>query len=597
MRKDSGYVPVESGPPLKGLATSFPSNKLNPAYSPRLLNCVIRDGVVRRRAGGPQLGRRLVGKVLSILEFGELGEDPFFVVLTSKRQYLYNPADEDWQDLTADQIEYPITSVSVSSKTFTISGDHTSEFTATQEFAVVGGANRGAYTTVSSSFGGGLTVITVAEAPVSAVVAGDIVLADDLDSDPTDFISWVSITDLQGHRLLFTNGRDKPRVWDGTLTGRFGDWDPTFTGFETCKTLCVYGEHLFMGGVTTSDFEPLTIAWSDAGDFDNFEAGTSGVQVLYELQTGIRWMKVLGDRLVIYSTDAIAMGLSVGPPAIFAFETIIPEGTRLVSPQVITSINVGHIYVSEENIYLFDGSRGLRVLGDNIYTGYKETKNHELLYISAALNDYSKRTLYFSVPDINGGTMIYTAYYDLFNLAEMTWGQEKYADTVTAWGFFVNRDEALTWEDASWEETNMPWSEELGAWLEEGETLNFPMRAYGTDDGRVVIVSEGVLSDRGVAPQQTYETVDFEVPEVGESNLGRWGEIEFEAWGSQVNVIVSKSQGRGYQGIQTVPLTEQPTTYRLPIDISSRTLRVKFTATSNYSLKWVRLWVRPGGPR
>ena len=601
MKQDTGYIPLESTPPLRGLATSPPSNKINPSYSPRLLNVVVRDGVVRKRAGGVQLGQQLVGKVLAITEFGPLDEDPYCVVLTTRRQYVYDTATEEFLDLTPGKTNYAITAVSTGlPRYFTVAGDQTAVFTVGRLFNVDSGPNKGVYTVSSSTLVTGDTRIGTEELISSNTVTGNCVVATDLTTQDTDFISFVAVTDTTGHRFIFTNGRDAPRVWDGNTGNNFANWAPTYTGFVTCKLMVVFQEHLLLLDVTTASVQPLLVAWSKAGEMDDFETGDSGSQLLYQLKSRPKAARVLGDRLVIYSKDAILTGVSVGLPAVFQFELLVPEGTRFASPRGVVSINVGHIYVSEENFYLFDGSRGLRVLGDGIYTDYKQTKNQETLYLAAGLNDYSKRTIYFSIPAVAGGTVIYTAEYDPYNLSEITWAKEQYSDTVSAWGFFVNRTITLDWEDASWEDANMPWEEELGSWSEESEQLNFPIRTYGTPDGFVVIVTEGVASDLGVSVFAEYETKDFELPEVAQSQIGRWGEIEAEMSGTSVTVEYSTDRGKTFQAVNdsnTTELTEVATVYQIPIDVTSRNLRVKFTSSSNFRLHWVKVWVKPGGPQ
>jgi hypothetical protein len=595
MRANSGYTPVESNAPMMGLATSPPSTRLDPAFSPNIMNCVVRDGVVSRRGGYQQIGRRLVGRVVAITEFNELNEDPYMVVLTTHRQYAYNPADDDFVDLTPGKVTYAITGATAN--TFVIAGNHAADFPAGRIFPVESGNNLGVYTTVSAVFGTSTTITVAETVPDTATPAGNIVIADDLDTGEFDIIDYIGITDLNGRRFLMTNGQDAPRVWNGDITQDFADWAPTYTDFVTCKTFAMFSEHLFLGGVETSVSEPQTIAWSTAGDFDDFETGTSGAQILYPLMTGIRAMRVLGDRLAVYSTDAVMTGTFVDVPAVFAFESVIPEGTRLATSRLITSINVGHIYWSDENLYLFDGTRGLRVLGNANYRDFKARKDHERLHLSATLNDYSKRSLYFSIPDLSGGFVIYTIEYDVFDLSHMIWSREKYADNPSAFGFFVNRTEVLLWEDASWEPVDMPWEDELGAWAEEAEQIRFPIRCFGSDEGRVFLVTEGVLTDNGVAVEQLYETADFTVPEQFHSTLARWGEVEFEGSGDEVEVSVSTDQGRNFTVLETVTLEGSPTIFQVPFDITSRTLRVRFKSELNFGLRWIRLWARPGAPR
>lgn len=608
MKPNTGYVCVESKPPLRGLATNFPSNKIPSEFSPNLLNCVIRDGQVFRRAGGNQLGQQLVGVVLDMANFGPLGEAQPLVVLTSKRQYAYDESTDKFVDLTPNQTAYAIIAIGTAGSYFEIAGDHVAEFTVLQDIPVVGGVNEGVYAIGTISLVGGNTRLGTVPPSPTQTIAGNIVVADELTTGPTDFINSVAITDLNSHRFLMTNGKDSPLVWDGDLGNEFEEWAPNYTNFVTCKTFEVFSEHLFLGWVITSVGEPLGLAWSAAGDFDEFETGDSGFQLMYQLGTGIRALKVLGDRIAIYSNDTIMTGVFVGLPAVFIFEVVIPNGIRLVGPKAIASINVGHVFLSEENIYLFDGTRGLRVLGDSIYTDYKQFKDFANLQRTTLLNDFAKRTIYFAVPFQGSRTTVYTARYDVFNLADIVWAKEEYEDNVRSWGYHINVTEILTWEDAPWETNNTPWRDEIGIWSEESEQIGFPIRVYGTPEGRVVIVTEGIASDRGEDVVQFYETKDFEVPELegspigglgtGESLLGRWTEIEFEAAGIGFTVMYSVDRGRVYNLFQEVELQETFVTYRIPIDHVGRTLRVRFQSFQDgWSLRTVRAWVRPGGPQ
>ncbi len=603
MNPNGDYIPVESQAPFRGLATSPISTRLGPGYSPNMLNCQIReDGVVRRRPGYTKLGRTLVGRVLAMEEFGALGEDPYFVVLTSHRQYYYDPVSQDFIDLTPGQQTYPITDVTAT--LFKVAGDKTLDFPVGRIFPVLGGANEGIYTVVTSTFGGGKTTINVAEAMLSLVVAGNIVVADDFTTAAEAQIDFEDVTDISGRRFIVTNNNDKPRFWDGNTSNAFAIWTPAFTDFLTCKTIKVFAEHLMLGGITTTtSVEPQTVAWSTAGDFEDFNTGDSGVQILYQL-IDIVAMKILGDRLVIYSNDVIITSIFIDLPAVFAFEVVVPEGTRFIGKNALVSIDVGHIYLSEQSIYLFDGSRGLRVLGDMIATDYRSVKDQENLHLVASTNDFAKRMIFFAVPDVSGGTVLYSLFYDVYNLNATVWSRERFVHSPRSFGFFINRAETLTWEDASWETPSMPWEDETGSWGEEGEQLGFPIRTFGTNAGEVFLITESVLNDNGSEATQLYETMDFTIPEAFHSSIGRWGELEFEAEGSEMGVAFSLDKGGSFVSAAKVPnaedtvaLTASPTYYRIPVDFSSRTLRVKFESTVDFALRWIRLWVRPGGPR
>ena len=95
-----------------------------------------------------------------------------------------------------------------------------------------------------------------------------------------------------------------------------------------------------------------------------------------------------------------------------------------------------------------------------------------------------------------------------------------------------------------------------------------------------------------------YDTIDFTVPQIFQSVLGRWGEIEFEAKGEDVDILVSKDLGASFEVIEAARVIDGSyKTYIVPIDVSARTLRVRFRTTKLFRLRWVRLWVRDGGAR
>jgi hypothetical protein len=493
---------------------------------------------------------------------------------------------------------------------FTVAEDVSAIFSAGDKFWVresAGGVHDGTWE-IQSVSGSGPTELYVTGDITSSTATGNVTRRDELTYAEGMLINYAPVTDINGRRLLMTNGVDNPLQWTGDTSDpdHFMRWVPYFENFVTCETLWVFKEHLFLGNVETAASEPQLVAWSDAGDFENFIDGTAGAQLLYELPTGIQGMKTLGDRLIVYSQDAIASGIYVGLPAVFAFETIIPEGTRLTSPKSVVSINVGHVYASEENFYLFDGSRGLRTLSDIIRSDYKTVKDHDTLYKTAAINDYSKKTIYVAFPDSDTGAIVYTMEYDAFNLAQRAWSKIKYADAPRAFGFFTNVID-YTWADTAQEtalagsmtppQSYLYWQDEVGFWHNEGEQGNFPVRVFGDASGYVYLDSESVLSDNGSTQDGHYETMDFTVPQEFLSALGRWGEIEFEARGDSVDVYTSAERGGTNLLVESVTLSAPIKTYRLPIDITSRTLRIRFEFTGDFLLRWVRAWVKPAATR
>ena len=693
MKPNEEYQFVEAQAPFKGLATALAPTRLNPAYSPALMNVVVRDGDALSRAGYAKIGQTLDSSIMAFASFGPLAAVPSLVVFTKTRQYYFDSTTqlfvditavkgvsatgtltstttftlaEDWEEhlksgdeirlhastninnnklitVSMDSVHTSSTLVTTTSALvdsgsttvefaphawniqnidntgtdhFEVLGNHTAYFAAGTVFIVSGAtdsSNDGEYTVVSVADNSNNTDITVAAlgGDNQPGAAGTIVAISPLTTTGEKFIDRVEYTDINRRRLLMTNGSNRPIEWSGTLSERFDQFRPNYEGFTTCRTVSLLNDHLFLGAITlaASGEADQEVAWSDTGRFNEFTLGNSGVQILAQFESAIKAMQVLGDRLVIYSDDQIVNAAFIGAPLIFAFETIIPEGTRLISPKSVISINLGHVYAAQENIYIFDGSRGLRVLGNLIRNDYKSVKNNDHLFKACSLNDFAKRTIYLALPDITDalpdgtgvGSIIYTLEYDVFNLSEMVWGKEKYDDDVRAMGFYYNTV-VVKWPDTASEANAYPsgvtWEDDTATWANEGEQLDFPIRCFGNEAGEVFIITEGIGNDNGADFTSTYETVDFTIPNSFQSTLGRWAEIEYEARGSTVDVSVSTGLGQGFTMVtEGQTLTGDYAYYSSKMDVSGRTLRVRFQTRGHFGLRWVRLWVREGGPR
>lgn len=686
MKPVSGYEPVQTELPFKGLASSYPKTRIPPGYASDLLNVTVRDGVVRSRSGYMKMGQTLDGIPLDMVEFAKLAATDRLIVFTSLAQYWFDSDNSVFVDISVETPWTYAISAAPTASTFTVAEDLSTgnnHVDADTKFIVSGStANDGTYTVASTS-GTGPTVITVDETVPDTTQDGNVIVTrredittatsgtrtlvlngvdlttyisandtiyikDSTGNDGTytvesvaeaggnstlvvdqvlptgdndgyishrndrtytdgDILNSEPLTDTNSRRLLHTNGVDFPIQWFGDTSdadGHFLQWRPLYPNFVTMDSLRVFKEHLMLGGVETSADEPQLVAWSDSGDFEDYSTGNSGSQILYELTTGIKQMVNLGDRIIIYSADAIASGIFIGSPFIFAFETVIPAGTRLAGEKGIVSINVGHIYSSEENFYLFDGSRGMRTLGDVIRTDYKDQRKQDLKHQIATLNDFSKRTIYFATPTQDTSGLVYTLEYDAFDLARRAWAKEQYDDHPRSFGFWTNKF-VYTWADTT-EESDLatalglsflPWSQEVGPWANEGEQADFPVRVHGDASGNIYLSSEGIQSDNGTPQRGSYTTGDFTVPKEFLSTTGRWGEVEFEASGDTVTVSTLLEDGQAVGTSELVTLAGSVIPYRIPIDVVSRTLRVKFAFSGSFELRWVRCWVKDGGPR
>jgi len=69
----------------------------------------------------------------------------------------------------------------------------------------------------------------------------------------------------------------------------------------------------------------------------------------------IRGIKALGYDVVAYKDRSMYLGRYVGPPGVWDF-TLLPGSAGAVSQEAIADIETAHVFIGENDIYLFDGS-------------------------------------------------------------------------------------------------------------------------------------------------------------------------------------------------------------------------------------------------
>ena len=80
--------------------TTLASNRLDPSFTPNMLNGMVRDGELSSRFGYNKIGSTLDGQIRQLVQFGPLGGVTSLLVLTTKRQYFYAPATDVFTDIT-----------------------------------------------------------------------------------------------------------------------------------------------------------------------------------------------------------------------------------------------------------------------------------------------------------------------------------------------------------------------------------------------------------------------------------------------------------------------------------------------------------------
>lgn len=606
--EETRFRKTDAPHPLLGLNSEDPSTQMDPSYATAALNILIRDGKASSRTGYHELIASVVAgtaEIMALIDFELLDTTRQFVIVTAKQVLKFDTATNLFVDISplerasgGANTAYTINGINTGTETVSFSGNHASEFVVGSNFTITGSSGNNATWYVSTvANNGGNTDIVVTGNITDSTADGVVNAPHLLTSVDGDNVDWVVATDASKHRLFITNNRDNILTWDGSAV-RCLKWidavsypsDPAES--IVCKTLSVFFDHLILGNVSlgSSAATAKSVIWSDVTDFDEFKTGTSGEALIPALAGEILTLEPLGDRLVVYSEDTIALILFVGFPLIFSFEIIVQD-TRLVSARAVVGFGPVHLYCSQENIYFFDGTRNIRPVADKIRILYKQDLDTSIGNRFFTFNDVIRRLIFISVPVSSTVTSTFVFDYSVFDLSKFRWTRYLYTDRPTTMGFFLRRAGGLTWAD-----NPIAWEDDTGIWDEASEKVDFPIRVLGAK-GQVFLMDETVTTDDTVDVTSTYESIDFVVPEANISHIGRWMEIEGDFTGASVEVLFSTDQGSTFTSAETLTLTSIFTNRTVFIDTSSRTLRVRLTSTSQFSLRWIRVWTSEGSAR
>lgn len=171
-----------------------------------------------------------------------------------------------------------------------------------------------------------------------------------------------------GSVILAANGQCAVPIQKQTASGAaFSDLSgaPSAACVEVFKGFLICGNisNTFGAVVGTGDM----VAWSALGDYTNFVpslATQAGNNRLFDTSGAIVAIDNLGDYCVVYKERAIYLMIYVGGTDTFAFQRISNNiGCRVWDkfPAPIVDIGFAHIFVGENDIYMFDGSRPVSI--------------------------------------------------------------------------------------------------------------------------------------------------------------------------------------------------------------------------------------------
>jgi hypothetical protein len=412
---------------------------------------------------------------------------------------------------------------------------------------------------------GAASTTTLYDAPTAS---GAMVLS----GSTTQFIDFAEGVDVNlGKILVITNGKDWPMYWTGT--GTCSLLPVNYDTFRSAKTVAIFNNYLIFGNITTSSgIEDRSVIWSDTGNFQEWMIGSSGLLAEIAVQGQILRMIPFIDKLILFSERTIGCLCYVDPDVIFGSKIYV-QNIRVAGHKAIVSIPPYCIYASQDNVYMWDGGSGVSPIGDRIALTYRSVLYAPDFEQTQLQYDPSLRQIHLIVPIVGSSFRAFmlelassgASFYDLQKSHNALWFEETWTDYPTCLG--------LAW-DESVDNGYLTW-------------------ARGASAGQIFLANgEGNSVVTGV-----WDTKDFTIPLVYQSQLARWLELEFEATGTTVTTKYSTDGGANWTDIETTTLSSTSTSYKVLFDVTARYIRFRFTCTTEITLSWYRVWFRAGGAR
>lgn len=205
--------------------------------------------------------------------------------------------------------------------------------------------------------------------------------------------------------------------------------------------------------------------------------------------------KAFGDGLVAYKAREMFLGIPVAPdPAIFQFDRI-PGDQGCVGPEAVDDIGGAHIFVGDDNIWMYDGSRPFSIANDRVRQWFFDNLSSSLRYRTIVVYERANERVWFFYPSTAATGNPDSAL--VYHLASKKWGRAN--RTIQAAFGYVSG--GITWNTfdtigATWDSLpSIPW---------DSQSLQSSGRALGIFDA-----SNNLKTMTGAAENSGLTTGDF----------------------------------------------------------------------------------------
>ena len=217
------------------------------------------------------------------------------------------------------------------------------------------------------------------------------------------------------------------------------------------KQIIYYGDHLMVGNWTATGGKQYkkTVSWGDA-DTDDIATfvGDSGDKVLTDAKGEILRFLKLGSHLAIYFDRSIVICDPTPGQQIYLFDTRV-QGTGLIAPNAVVDVGGMHIFVGQDNIFMYDGGLTPQPIGNRVIKRILEELDDDKKGQTLAHHIPERNLVMFFIPSHDTTWGRYMAAY---NYKDGTWTQSRMGYEISSVGYGV-QNSSITCETEPWAST------------------------------------------------------------------------------------------------------------------------------------------------
>lgn len=175
-----------------------------------------------------------------------------------------------------------------------------------------------------------------------------------------------------------------------------------------------------------------------------------------------------GTGLVVYKAREMFLGQYAGPPSVFDFQRI-PGDQGCVGPDAVVDIGGAHVFVGEDNIWLYDGSRPIPISENIVRQWFYDDLSAQYRFKTSVVYDRNHASVWIYYPSTSSAGEINSAL--VYHLPTKKWGRAN--RTIEAAMNYVAPGQSwtslgllgLTWPTLP----AVPWGSQI--WQQSGRTL------------------------------------------------------------------------------------------------------------------------------